>query len=46
MGAKKGIKTALCRRITGADWEKVLAIRWNRKKIAKKARAGRGLETI
>jgi hypothetical protein len=25
LGAKKGIETALCRRITGTDWEKVLA---------------------
>jgi hypothetical protein len=33
-------------RITGTDWKKVLANRWNRMKITKKAHAGRGQETI
>jgi hypothetical protein len=33
LGAKSGIETALCQRITGTDWKKVLANRWNRKKI-------------
>jgi hypothetical protein len=28
------------------DWKKVLANRWNRKRITKKAHAGRGQETI
>jgi hypothetical protein len=46
LGAKSGIETALCQRITGTDWKKVIANRWNRKRIAKKAHAGRGLETI
>jgi hypothetical protein len=46
LGAKSGIETALCRRITGTDWKKVFANRWNRKRITKKAHAGRGLETI
>jgi hypothetical protein len=46
LGAQKGIETALCQRITGTDWKKVLANRWNRKRIAKKAHAGRGQETI
>jgi len=44
LGAKKGIETALCQRITGTDWKKVLANRWNRKRIAKKAHAFRGHE--
>jgi hypothetical protein len=30
-------KRPLCQRITGTDWKKVLANRWNRKRIAKKA---------
>ena len=46
LGAKSGIEAALCQRITGTDWNKVLANRWNRKIITKKAHAGRGLETI
>jgi len=46
LGAKSGIETALCQRITGTDWKNVLANRWNRKRITKKAHAGRGLETI
>jgi hypothetical protein len=46
MRAKKGIKTAPCRMTAGADWKKVFENRWNRKKIAKKARAVRGLEII
>jgi hypothetical protein len=29
-----------------ADWKKVLAILWSRKRITKKAHAGRGQETI
>jgi hypothetical protein len=33
-------------RITGADRKKVLANQWNRKRITKKAHAGRGPETI
>ena len=36
----------LFQRITGADWKKVLANQWNRKRITKKAHAGRGPETI
>jgi hypothetical protein len=44
LGAKSGIETALCQR-TGTDWKKVIANRSNRKKITKKAHAGRGLET-
>jgi hypothetical protein len=35
LGAKKGIATALRRRITGTDWKKVLANRWNRRRIVK-----------
>jgi hypothetical protein len=38
--------SALCQKITGTDWKKVLANRWNRKKITKNAHAGRGQETI
>jgi hypothetical protein len=45
MGAKKGIETALCQKTTGTDWKKVIANRWNRKRITKKARVGRGQET-
>jgi hypothetical protein len=45
LGSQKGIETALCQRITGTDWKKVLANGWNRKKITKKAHAGRGQET-
>jgi hypothetical protein len=37
LGAKKGIETVLCQRITGTDWKKVLANRLNNKRIAKKA---------
>jgi hypothetical protein len=33
LGAKSGIETALCQRITGTDWKNVLASRWNRKRI-------------
>jgi hypothetical protein len=44
--AKKGIETALCQKTTETDWKKVLVNQWNRKKITKKAHAGRGLETI
>jgi hypothetical protein len=43
---KKASKHPLCQRKTGTDWKKVLANRWNRKRIAKKAYAGRGLATI
>jgi FG-GAP-like repeat len=39
---KSGIETALCRKITGTDWKKVLANRWNSKKIPKQAHAGWG----
>ncbi len=39
LGAKSGIETALCQRITGTDWKKILANRWNRKRITKKAHA-------
>jgi hypothetical protein len=46
LGAKKGIETVLCQKTTETDWKKVLVNRWNRKRIAKKAHAGRGLETI
>ena len=47
LGAKTVNETALFQRITGADWKKVLANRWNRKRITKKAcTGGRGLETI
>ena len=46
LGAKSGIETVLCQRITGTDWKKVLANLWRRKRIMKKARTGRGLETI
>jgi hypothetical protein len=46
LGAKSSIETALCQRITGTDWKKVLANRWNRKRITNKTHAGRGLETI
>jgi hypothetical protein len=35
LGAKSGIDTALCQRITGTDWKKFLANLWNRKRIAK-----------
>jgi hypothetical protein len=45
-GAKSDIETALCQRIAGTDLKKVLASQWNRKKIMKKAHAGRGLKTI
>jgi hypothetical protein len=45
-GAKNGIETALCQRITGTDWKKVLANQWNRQKITKKPHAGPGQETI
>jgi hypothetical protein len=38
-------KHPLCQKITGTDWKKVLANQWNRKKITKKAHAGRGHET-
>jgi hypothetical protein len=44
--AKSSIETALCQRITGTNWKKVLANRRKRKIITKKAHAGRGLETI
>src|SRR5271165_7464187 len=46
LGAKNGIETSLRQRITRTDWYKVLANRWDRKRITKKAQAGRGLETI
>jgi hypothetical protein len=46
LGAKSGIETALCQRITGTDWKRVLENRRKRKKITKKAHAGRGLKTI
>src|SRR5208283_5761924 len=46
LGAKSGIETAQCQRISGTGWKKVLANRWNRRRITKKAHAGRGLETI
>jgi len=45
-GAKTVNETPLFQRITGADWKKVLANQWNRKRITKKAHAGRGPETI
>ena len=45
VGSKKGTETALCQRTTGTDWKKVLVNQWNRKKITKKAHAGRGHET-
>ena len=45
-GAKTVNETPLLQRITGADWKKVLANQWNRKRITKKAHAGRGPETI
>ena len=45
LGAKIGIVTAQCQRITGTNWKKTLANQWNRKKITKKAHAGRGQET-
>jgi hypothetical protein len=41
---KKVSEHPLCQRITGMDWKKVLANLWNRKRIAKKANAGHGLE--
>jgi hypothetical protein len=44
LGAKKGIETFLCQRITGTDWKKVLANRWNRKRITKRVSVGRGQE--
>jgi len=34
--AQIAAKRPLCQRITGTDWKKVLANRWNRKRIAKK----------
>jgi hypothetical protein len=46
LGAKKGIETALCQRITEGESKKGLANLWIRKKITKEAHAGRGLETI
>jgi hypothetical protein len=46
LGAKSGIETALCQKTTETDWKKVLATRCNRKRITKKAHAGRGQETI
>jgi hypothetical protein len=45
LGARKGIETALCQRISGTDWKKVLANPWDRKRFIKKAHAGRGQET-
>jgi hypothetical protein len=44
-GSQKSIEIALCQRITGTDWNKVLANQWNRKRITKKANASRGSET-
>jgi hypothetical protein len=41
MGTKKGIETPLCRRKTEGGRENRLATLWSRKKIAKKACAGR-----
>jgi hypothetical protein len=46
LGAKSGIETALCQRITGTDWKKVLANRWSRQKITKRPYSNRGQETI
>jgi hypothetical protein len=43
---KQSTKHPLFQRITGADWKKVLANQWNRKRITKKAHADRGPETI
>ncbi len=43
---RKGIETALGQRITGRDCKRVLANRWNRKRITKKAHAGHGLEIL
>jgi hypothetical protein len=45
LGAQKGIETALCQKISGTNWKKVLANQWNRKRITEKAHAGRGPET-
>jgi len=45
-GAKTVTETPLFQRITSEDWKKVLANQWNRKKITKKAHAGRGPKTI
>ena len=45
VGVPKNIETALCQRITGTDWKKVLAILSSRKKLPKGADAGCGLET-
>jgi hypothetical protein len=38
MGAKKGIETALCQKITGTDWKKVLANPGGRKIVTKRAK--------
>jgi hypothetical protein len=42
LGANSGVEIAPCQRIAGTDWKKVLATRWNRKRITKKAHADRG----
>jgi hypothetical protein len=43
-GSQKGIETPLCQRKTEGGLETGLANLWNRKKITKKAHAGRGQE--
>ena len=42
---RKASKHPCAKRITGADWKKVLANLWSRKKITKKAHARRWQET-
>jgi hypothetical protein len=44
IGAEKGIGTPCAREKRRADWKKVLANLWRRKRITKKAHAGRGQE--
>jgi hypothetical protein len=43
---KKASKHSRCQRKIEGESKKGLANRWNRKRITKKAHAGRGLETI
>jgi hypothetical protein len=45
LGAQKGIGTPLCQRKTEGGLRTWLANLWSRKKIKKKAHAGRGQET-